>query len=269
MSIGGLSRWLNGKPAGILDAGMTFQEPSISYQAAGRRRAIWYAAIVVSALITSIPLYADPTDFTIFTDQQSYSAVLLQQGRVQTDADWNEQATGAIHQSQIFSIFSFAFDPAAVQPVVGSGIVSGLAVGAEPDGALHGDQGISLIVQPGLALDAFGREIVYGPFQGSANADIFRLTIPCSNPPCVFTDQAELDPHGGVLFLGVIAQPGFDFNQVTIEAVTPRDSSGEPVGIVPNWQIDALTFSAVPEPSTAVLMVSAFLCLAAIRRRPA
>ena len=84
---------------------------------------------------------------------------------------------------------------------------------------------------------------------------------------CLFTDtQTELDPHGGVLFLGVIAQPGFEFKQVTIEAVTPRDDSGEPVGIVPNWQIDALTFSAVPEPSTMALLAGGFCCLAAVRR---
>jgi len=51
----------------------------------------------------------------------------------------------------VFGIFSYQFDPAAVLPVVGSGIVSGLAVGAEPDGAFHGDRGISLVVRPGLA----------------------------------------------------------------------------------------------------------------------
>ena len=226
------------------------------------------ALSAITCIFAAIPLYADPGDFTVFTDRKSYSAVLEQQGRVQTDADWNEETAGAIHQGQVFGIFAFMFDPANVQPVVGYGIVSGLAVGAAPDGTFHGDQGISLVVGPGLALDAFGREIVYGPFDGHMNADIFRLVVQCAHPPCVFTDdQTELDPHGGVLFLGVIAQAGFEFTQVTIEAVTPRDDSGEPAGIVPHWQLDAISFSAVPEPSTAVLMLTAVCCLGIIRRR--
>ena len=248
-----------------------FEEQSILRRSAGMRRFILNAAMALSVIACIVPansLYADPTDFSAFTDKQSYSGVLLQQGRVQTDADWNEQTAGAIHQGEAFGIFSYMFDPANVQPVVGSGIVSGLAVGAAPDGTFHGDQGISLVVQPGMALDAFGREIVYGPFEGSVNADIFRLVVQCANPPCIFTDsQTELNPHGGILFLGVIAQPGFEFTQVTIEAVTPRDDSGEPVGIVPNWQLDAISFSAVPEPSTTVLMVTAVCCLAIVLRR--
>ena len=246
---------------------MTHYDEQSTFKPTARLRRVILTLSVIAAMLPAIPLHADPADFTAFTDKQSYSAVLLQQGRVQTDADWNEQTAGAIHQGEAFGIFSYKFDPANVQPVVGSGIVSGLAVGAAPDGTFHGDQGVSLDVQPGLALDAFGREIVYGPFEGSANPDVFRLIVQCPNPPCIFTDnQTELDPHGGVLFLGVIAQPGFEFNQVTIEAVTPRDDSGEPTGTVPNWQLEAITFSAVPEPSTALLLVTAFSFLAAIRR---
>src|SRR5437879_601040 len=167
-------------------AGMTpLTEQPIYRRAGDPRRLILKATMTLSVIIwvlAAIPLYADPGDFTVFTNKEKYVAVLLQQGRVQTDADWNEQTAGAIHQGQIFSIFSFNFDAAAVQPVVGSGIVSGLAVGAAPDGTFHGDQGISLDVQPGLALDAFGREIVYGPFNGAANADVFRLVVQCPNP---------------------------------------------------------------------------------------
>ena len=170
-----------------------FEEQSISRRAPSRRRLALNATMTLSVIIiwmlAAIPLFADPADFTVFTNKASYVAVLLQQGRVQTDADWNEQTAEAIHQGQIFGIFSFDFDAAAVQPVVGSGIVSGLAVGAAPDGSFHGDQGISLVVRPGLALDAFGREIVYGPFKGTANADVFRLLVQCPNPPCVFTDS--------------------------------------------------------------------------------
>jgi hypothetical protein len=76
-----------------------------------------------------------------------------------------------------------------VQPVVGAGIVSGLAVGAGPNGTLGGDQGLSLVVTPGLAITAFGTEIAYGPFSGEANSDVFRLVVNCPNPPCAFTGK--------------------------------------------------------------------------------
>jgi len=253
-----------------VDGMRLFEEQSICRRAASLRSFILNSAMTLSAItciFPAIPLYADPGDFSVFTNKNHYSAVLEQQGRVQTDADWNEETAGAIRQGQVFGIFSFMFDPADVQPVVGSGIVSGLAVGAAPDGTFHGDQGMSLVVKPGLALDAFGREIVYGPYEGHVNADIFRLVVQCPDPPCIFTDsQTELDPHGGVLFLGVIAKRGFEFKQVTLDAVTPRDDSGEPAGRVPSWQVDAISFSAVPEPCTAVLMLTAVCCLAIIRR---
>jgi hypothetical protein len=229
-----------------------------------RRRLILngMASIAIACMLSAIPLYGDPADFQIFNDKASYTGVVLQQGRVQTDADWNEETAGAIQQGEVFGIFSYDFDPAVVLPVVGSGIVSGLAVGAEPDGAFHGDQGISLVVKPGLALDTFGREIVYGPFEGEATSDIFRLIVECPNEPCVFIgNPTDLDPHGGSLFLGVVAPPGVPFRRVTLDAVTPRDNSGEPIGVVPDWQVAAITFSAVPEPSTVALVALGFCCL--------
>jgi hypothetical protein len=211
-------------------------------------------------MLAAIPLHADISDFQTFTTRQSYSSVLLQQGRVDLDADFNEEAEGAIHQGQAFRIFSFEFDPAAVQPVVGAGIVSGLAVGAGPNGTLGGDQGLSLVVTPGLAVTAFGTEIAYGPFGGEANSDVFRLIVNCPNPPCAFSGNVALNPQGGTFFLGVIAAPGVEFTRVTVESVTPDD------GFVPNWQIDGIAFSPVPEPSTGAL-VAAILCGVAVLRR--
>ena len=111
-----------------------FEEQSICRRAASLRSFILNSAMTLSAItciFPAIPLYADPGDFSVFTNKNHYSAVLEQQGRVQTDADWNEETAGAIRQGQVFGIFSFMFDPADVQPVVGSGIVSGLAVGAD------------------------------------------------------------------------------------------------------------------------------------------
>jgi hypothetical protein len=75
---------------------------------------------VVCTLWTA-PLHAGTLDFQAFNDRQHYSAVLLQQGRVQLDADWNEETAGPIKQGQLFKIFSFSFDPHVVLPVVGSG----------------------------------------------------------------------------------------------------------------------------------------------------
>ncbi|MBI2679873.1 MAG: hypothetical protein HYX25_02560 [Candidatus Solibacter usitatus] len=217
----------------------------------------------LACMLGAISLRADISDFQTFTTRQSYSGVLLQQGRVDLDADFNEETEGAIHQGQAFRIFSFEFDPAAVQPVVGAGIVSGLAVGAGPNGTLGGDQGLSLVVTPGLAITAFGAEIAYGAFDGEANSDVFRLVVNCPNPPCAFCGTAALSPLGGTFFLGVIAAPGSAFNRVTLEAITSND------GFVPDWQIDGIAFSPVPEPSTGAL-VAAILCgVAVLQRRDA
>ncbi|HTY76532.1 MAG TPA: hypothetical protein VMI34_01835 [Candidatus Bathyarchaeia archaeon] len=203
------------------------------------------------------PLHAASVDFEAFVDRQHYTAVLLQQGRVQVDADFNEEQQGAIEQGRIFRIFSFGFDPAVVLPVVGPGIVSGLAVGAGPNGTLGGDQGFSLHVTPGLALTAFGAEISFGPFDGNAGAGLFRLLVGCPDLPCLSVDSLSgLNPHGGSLFLGVVARPGVVFDEVALESVTPRDSSGEPNGPVPPWQLDSITFAAVPAPATLLLVAA-------------
>ncbi len=219
-------------------------------------------ALILAGILAAVPLRADSVDFQTFTSRQAYSGVLLQQGRVQLDADWNEETTGPIHPGQAFAIFSFDFDPAAVQLAVGSGIISGLAVGAEPDGSLGGDQGASLVVKPGLAITAFGAEIAYGPFDGSLDSDIFRLIVGCPNPPCAFAGNlSDLNPQGGTFFLGIVAAPGVEFTSVTLDAVTP------PNGFVPGWQIDAISFSPVPEPSTAALLAAGLCAVAPLRRR--
>jgi hypothetical protein len=221
----------------------------------------------IACMLCAIPLCADPSDFSVFNAHDQYSAVLLQQGRVQLDADFNEETT--IHQGQSFGIFSFEFDPAAIQPVVGSGIVGGLAVGAAPDGTFSGDQGISVVVTPGLAITAFGAEIAYAPFEGAVLKDVFRLIVECPVLPCISAGNLpDLNPQGGTFFLGIIAAPGSEFNKVTLEADIPRDESGEPIGVVPNWQIAAITLSPVPEPSTWVLLAACICCVAAIWRQP-
>ena len=221
-----------------------------------RKRMIPALAAMVWTLWAS-SLYAAPIGFDTFADRQHYTAVLLQQGRVQVDADFNEEQPGAIEQGQIFRIFSFGFDPVVVLPVVAPGIVSGLGVGAGPNGTLGGDQGLSLHVTPGLGLNAFGAEITFGPFNGVAAAGVFRLLVGCPDLPCFSVDSLPgLSPQGGSLFLGVVAVPGTVFHQVALESVTPGDNSGEPNGSVPAWQLSSITFSAIPLPATLVLIAA-------------
>jgi hypothetical protein len=233
------------------------------------RNATSIAWLLASALCV-FPLCADSLDFRVFDDAKSYAGVLLQQGRVQLDSDWTEPMV--IRQNQVFDIFSFQFDAGTVQPVVAPGIVSGLGLGAEPNGTLGGGQGVSLVVSPGLAINAFGAEIVYAPFNGTVAKDSFRLVVDCPNPPCAFAGNTEdLDRRGGSFFLGVVADPGVDFNGVTLEALIPTDSSLNPAGIVPAWQVGPITFSPVPEPSAGSLLAAglcglAFLCRRAVRR---
>jgi hypothetical protein len=76
-----------------------------------------------------------------------------------------------------------------------------------------------------------------------------------------------LSPRGGALFLGVVAGPGSEVDQITLGALTPRDDSGEPTGFVPAWQVSSITFTPVPEPSTLLLAAAGFFGLAVACRR--
>lgn len=229
---------------------------------------VGFTALLIAMWTTPLP--AAPLDFQVFTDRQHYTAVLLQQGRVQTDADWNEESAGPIKLGQRFAIFSFDFNPNAVRLAVAPGIVGGLAVGAEPNGTLGGDQGFTLHVNPGLALTAFGAEITFAPSSGPVPPEVFRLLFGCPDVPCFIVESpAGLGPGGGTLFLGGVAGPDFPIGQITVEAVSPRDPSGEPVGAVPAWQLGAISFFAVPAPSSAWLMAWGLLGTLAARRRSA
>jgi len=232
------------------------------------QKALLTSLAVVCTLWTA-PLHAGTLDFQAFNDRQHYSAVLLQQGRVQLDADWNEEAQGPIKQGQLFKIFSFSFDPHVVLPLVGSGIAGGLAVGAAPTGTLGGDQGFSLHVTPGLGITAFGSVITVAPFDGDGlPANLFRLLIGCPDIPCFSVGNvAGLSPRGGAVFIGIVAAPGSEFERITLEALTPREASGEPTGFVPAWQVSSITFTPVPEPSTLLLLAAGLSWLAVERRR--
>ena len=220
---------------------------------------------MVWAGLAAGPARAGASDFQVFNDRESYSGVLLQQGRVTLDADWNEEDAGPIHPGQAFGNLRYDFNPSVIQPVVGAGIVSGLAVGAAPDGTLGGDQGLSLDVSPGLGLTAFGVAITVGAFDGLLS-DVFRLEVGCPLH-CVFAGNTALGgADGSSLFIGIVGPPELAFDQVTIEAVTPRDGDGEPIDSVPAWQIAAITFSPVPEPATALLLAAA-VGLLGFRRR--
>jgi hypothetical protein len=84
---------------------------------------------------------------------------------------------------------------------VGAGIVGGLAVGAEPNGTLGGDQGFSLHVTPGLGLTAFGAVISFDAFDGAAPSNTFRLLVGCPDLPCFSVgNPAGLSPQGAASF---------------------------------------------------------------------
>ncbi len=211
------------------------------------------------------PAGAGHLDFTVFNDRASYSGVLLQQGRVQVDDDWNE--SGEIQEGQSWGPFRFAFDPAVSRLAGTTGIVGGLAIGsATGNGNLGGDQGMTLHLSPGLGVTAFGALIA---FEDPAFLSDFHIAVGCPDPPCLFSPTP---PQGGAagpgtFFLGIVAPVGFSFDTVMLEAVTPRDDSGEPTATVPGWQVAGISYAPMPEPATLALVGLGLTCLGVVIRR--
>lgn len=200
------------------------------------------AALVTLAWATTAT--AVPADLSRIEERSEFSSVLLQQGRVQVDADWNE--TGEVQNGQVWAGFEFAFDPDVVALAGTQGIVGGLAVGTL-DGNLGGDQGFTLHLSPGTAVNAFGVEIAY---EDPSLLDFFRLVVDCPDPPCAFGSTPAKLQTGvpGTFFLGVVARLGFEFDTVTMQAVTPRNDQGEALATVPGWQVAGISFALVPAP---------------------
>ena len=233
-----------------------------SATARGSRAALAVLAVVLWMVWTHAA-HAMKADFQVFNDEAHFSDVLLQQGRVQLDADWNQG--GAIQNGQAFGPFRFAFDPSVVHlagvPGI-PGIVSGLAIGTEDRGTLGGDRGVTLNVTPGTAVTAFGAIIA---FNDPIVRDSFRLVVGCPDHPCVFT-PAPQDPNAagvGTFFLGVVADPGFSFQTVMLAAAIPTSTEGSPAG----WQIAGIRFAPVAEPSTLALLGAGLAGLGLSRRR--
>lgn len=199
-----------------------------------------------------------------YTDRAAYMAAVG--GPVITD-DFESYTLGAIGNTSTLGDFKYSF-PATVEPMVVLGGYGGQGLGGPFDVFVGGDS-VSLSYLGSITLRAFGMDVLYAPSFDTIPANIYRVRIDDGTGAGAVVGNPVLDSAGGMFFLGLVADPGFEFRQVDLLSFVPFDTNGDPV-LVPGYQFDNFAYAVshdVPEPETMVLVLSASALLAVTRRR--
>jgi hypothetical protein len=229
--------------------------------------------IVLAAIAFAAVARASETEAAVitFSDRAAFLAALA--GAPIVD-DFETYTEGDIAAGSANGHFTYDFDSSVVQPAVTQGAFGGLALGGtplafDPVGVFVG--GNEVLLTASTPLGAFGADFYYGSAFDAIPAGIYGIRVDDGASAGTFVGNGLLDPAGGSFFLGLIADPGFEFTALSLLSVVPTDVNGDPTFLVPAYQVDNLAYgaNAVPEPSTLILLLSGAVVALRARHRTA
>jgi len=227
-----------------------------------RHRAKSAAAWVFAVLsVNAAPGFANTVAYT------DRAAFLAAAGGALIADDFESHPPGPIASAATLGDFKYSF-PATVQPTVVPGAHGGQGLGGPFDVFVGGDV-VSLWHAGPTGLRAFGMSVFYAPSFDTIAADVYRIRIDDGAGAGTSAGNPALANAGGVFFLGLIADAGSEFRQLSLLSVVPMDVNGDPL-LVPAYQLDDFAYAlpqAAPEPATLGLVLAAAALLAAQRRR--
>jgi hypothetical protein len=206
-----------------------------------------------AALLCAVFASVTPAEAGIiaFTDR---TAFLIALGGSAASDDYEAYALGDIANGSTLGDFSYTFGP-TVQPAIAPSFV-GQALGGAPFDVFVGGDAVTLASAP--LLRAFGADFYYAPAFEAVPGNLYQLRVDDGSGAGSFVGNLDgLDPAGGSFFLGLSADPGFEFRTVTLLSFAPLDQNGDPY-LTPAYQVDNLVYkraSSVPEPNAWLLWV--------------
>lgn len=224
-----------------------------------------------AALALFLAAAAQAATPAVYTDRTSFVAALAARGLVAGIENYEAQPVGALANGQVLGAFAYAFDPTVNGAAVASDGNGGHALGGVPNGVFVGGDAVTLSVGGAAPLVAFGADFFYAPSFLPAPAGIYRMTIADGAAAgATALNGPNLDPAGGAFFLGFIGDAGAAFRGISLYSVVPTGADGVPLFLDAAYQVDNLVYATappVPEPATALALVSGAALIAWRRRR--
>jgi hypothetical protein len=207
-----------------------------------------------TVLLCALCVWVTPAEAGIiaFTDRTAFLTAL---GGSPAADDYEAYALGDITNGSTLGDFAYTFG-ATMQPAIVTGGFGGQALGGPFDVFVGGDA-VTLTFD-GSLLRAFGADFYYAPAFEAVPGNLYQIRIDDGSGAGTFVGNLDgLDPAGGSFFLGLLADPGFEFKTVTLLSLAPLDQNGDPY-LTPAYQVDNLVYaraSSVPEPGSLMLLM--------------
>ena len=190
-----------------------------------------FAMSLACSVGTSAPL-------TIYTNRNAYLQSLGSTAGAESFESYN---FGVIGQGSTLGNFLYDYKPLETLPAIASDGSNGKLLGGAPYGVFVGGDHVSLTFRSpgGTPLSAFGADFSYAPSFSEVASNTYLITLQGGQGAGQVIGNPVLPGTGGTFFLGVIADPGAEFNGVTLSAFQTDTNT-----IVPALQVDNLAFSA-------------------------